>query len=250
MQQFSRMACRGRFLHGGFVLAATILVAACNTDRTDRLITGSIPHDYRERHPIRLTEAEHAIQLMIGSGRGDLTADQRAQVSSMASAWRQESTGRLLIEVPKGSANERAAKYAAREAQSLLRASGVPDQAIVTRSYKTQPQSFGPIRIAYSRIEAQAGPCGEWPEDIGVAPMPSLERMPAQFDNRPYWNFGCSTQQNLAASVANPEDLVQPRAVTPAYAPRRQTVVEKYRKGENPSGQYESSDAGISKVGQ
>jgi pilus assembly protein CpaD len=74
--------------------------------------------------------------------------------------------------------------------------------------------------------------------------------MPHTLDNRPYYNFGCSTQQNLAAMVENPEDLVQPRASTPAYAARRQTVIEKYRKGENPSGQYETKEAKASDVSQ
>jgi pilus assembly protein CpaD len=48
------------------VISASFALAACN--RTDQVITGSIPTDYRDRHPIRLTEAEHAIQLLIGSG--------------------------------------------------------------------------------------------------------------------------------------------------------------------------------------
>jgi pilus assembly protein CpaD len=70
-------------------------------------------------------------------------------------------------------------------------------------------------------------------------------------ENQAYWNLGCSTQQNLAASVANPEDLIQPRPETPPLAGRRQNVIEKYRKGENPSGQYETKqDAQASDVGQ
>ena len=32
--------------------------------------------------------------------------------------------------------------------------------------------------------------------------------------------------------VANPADLVQPRAETPIYAPRRTAVMEKYRLGQ------------------
>lgn len=248
MSQFFRTGSRDRLLYGGFVFAVSVVVAACNTDRA--VVTGSIPHDYRDRHPIRITEAEHEIQLLVGSGRGNLTAEQRAQVSSMASSWHREGTGHLAIELPKGSANERAAAYVAREVRSLLRASGVPAHAITTKSYAVPPEGFGPIRVAYRRIEAHAGPCGLWPEDLGASLRPSLERVAPQFDNRPYWNLGCSTQQNLAASVSNPQDLVQPRAETSAYAPRRQTVMEKYRRGEKTAGQSDSSDAKISKVGQ
>ncbi|MEX0591353.1 MAG: CpaD family pilus assembly protein, partial [Xanthobacteraceae bacterium] len=185
----------------------------------------------------------------IGSGRGDLTASQRAQVTSMAGSWHREGTGIFHIEVPSGTSNARAAKYAAREAQSLLRASGVPARAILTRAYPAPtPESFGPLRLSYARVVAEAGPCGDWPEDLGASPTPRLGQLPPSMENRPYWNFGCSTQQNLAASVANPEDLVQPRAETPALAARRQSVIEKYRKGENPSGQYDTEEAEASDV--
>ena len=238
---FSAVSC-------AVLITTSFVLAACN--RTDQIVTGSIPTDYRERHPIRLTEAEHAIQLLIGSGTGVLTADQRAQVASMASAWRREGTGRLLVEMPRETRNQRAAAYAGREVQSILRASGVPQRAIVTKSYVSHPESFGAVRVAYLRIEAEVDPCGTWPEDLGMSPIPSLQPVPHTLDNRPYYNFGCSTQQNLAAMVENPEDLVQPRAVTPAYAARRQTVIEKYRKGENPSGQYETDEASASEVSQ
>ncbi len=38
--------------------------------------------------------------------------------------------------------------------------------------------------------------------------------------------------------IDNPADLVQPRGETPAYTARRTVAIDKYRKGENPSGSY------------
>src|SRR5690606_23801702 len=162
----------------------------------------------------------HTVHLLIGTGTGVLTAEQRAQVAQMASTWRREGTGHLLIETPKGTANTRTAAYAAREAQSILRASGVPPRAIVAKAYSAEPSALGPVRLGYLRIEAEAGPCGLWPEDIGASLYPSLTRVHPNVENQPYYNFGCSTQQNLAAMIENPEDLVQPRASTPPYAAR------------------------------
>jgi pilus assembly protein CpaD len=58
-------------------------------------------------------------------------------------------------------------------------------------------------------------------------------------------------QRNLAAMVDNPSDLVQPRGEVPAYAPRRSVVLDKWRKGENPSGAYTGYEAGkISDLGK
>ena len=75
------------------------------------------------------------------------------------------------------------------------------------------------IRLNYPKISAVAGPCGLWPEDLG----PSIKNK-SYFENKPYYNFGCANQRNLAAMVDNPADLVQPRPETPAYtadAPHR-----------------------------
>jgi hypothetical protein len=54
----------------------------------------------------------------------------------------------------------------------------------------------------------------------------------------------------FASAVATPEDLVQPRPEDPAYAARRQTVVDKYRQGQDPSTTYtQNTGAKISTVG-
>jgi pilus assembly protein CpaD len=240
----------GRRVLPAIALAATVLtVAACNKT-PQYAVTASIPADFRERHPIRLTENDHTVHLLVGTGTGVLTAEQRAQVASMASTWRREGTGHLVVETPKGSPNARSAAYAARETQSILRASGVPPRAIIAKNYDAGPDMLGPVRLGYNRITAEVGPCGLWPEDLGASLSPSIARVHPNVENQPYYNFGCSTQQNLAAMVEYPEDLVQPRASTPAYAARRQNVMEKYRKGENPSGQYETKEAQASQVSQ
>ncbi|TMJ29922.1 MAG: pilus assembly protein CpaD, partial [Alphaproteobacteria bacterium] len=109
----------------------------------------------------------------------------------------------------------------------------------VARRYRpADPMRLATIRILYPNMIAEAGPCGLWPHDIG----PSLDG--ADFQNREYWNFGCANQRNLAAMVENPADLVQPRGDTPAYAARRSTMLEKYRKGEEPSGKYATDKDG------
>ena len=56
---------------------------------------------------------------------------------------------------------------------------------------------------------------------------------------------------NMAAMVANPADLVQPRPESPSYTQRRSTVLGKYSKGEPTATQYPEQDKGkISDVGK
>ena len=93
------------------------------------------------------------------------------------------------------------------------------------------------IRLTYPKISATAGPCGLWPDDLG----PSINNK-GYFDNKSYYNFGCSNQRNLAAMVDNPADLVQPRTETPAYQMRRDVAFEKYRKGNPTTTAYPEAD--------
>jgi pilus assembly protein CpaD len=222
-----RRAVAGLAVRAAIAAGCALFLCGCNTDQR---VAGppDPPTDYRLRHPITMQESDHSIELFIGSNRGELTPTQRAQVLSFGLGWKREATGGIVIARPVGSSNEQASADAMREIGSILAASGMPPQSIMMRTYPAQ-SSVATVRISYPKITAQAGPCGIWPEDIG----PSMTR--SHDENRPYWNFGCATQRNLAAMVAEPADLVQPRAETAAYTMRRTTVIEKYRVGNDAS---------------
>ena len=214
----------GLAVRAALVAGCALLVCACNTDQQVAGVPDA-PADYRMRHPITISETDRSFEIFVGSNRGTLDPSQRAEVLAFAQTWRHESTGGVLVDLPVGTSNERAAAEAMHEVRSILIATGVPSDGIVERGYHPPPRKLATIHIMYPRIAAQAGPCGVWPEDIG----PSFNR--DYFENQPYWNFGCANQRNLAAMVDNPADLVQPRGETPAYTMRRTTTTEKYRQG-------------------
>jgi pilus assembly protein CpaD len=237
-------AVAGFALRAAVVGGCAIFVCGCTTDQQVAGVP-DVPTDYRQRHPITITEADHTLEVFIGSNRGELNAVQRAEVLAFAQTWKREATGGVVVELPVGTSNERAAAEAVRGIRSIMTASGVPADGIAVRGYHPVAIKLATIRISYPRIAAQAGPCGLWPEDIG----PSWNR--DHFENQPVWNAGCATQRNLAAMVDDPADLVQPRAETPAYEARRTTVLEKYRAGTSTATQDPSSDkAKISDLGK
>jgi pilus assembly protein CpaD len=218
---------RGLALRVAATLGLALFLGGCNTDQK---VAGmpDPPNDYRLRHPITMQESDRGIEVFIGSNRGELTPTQHAQILSFGLAWKREATGGISVERPVGSGNEMAAADALHEITAILAASGMPPQSIVVRTYPAHT-TVASIRISYPKIVAQVGPCGTWPQDIG----PTWNRN--YFENRPWWNQGCATQRNLAAMVADPADLVQPRAESAAYTPRRTMVLEKYRQGTDPS---------------
>ena len=227
-----------------FVSLAALLAGCKTTSQVE--MTQSIPDDYRQRHPIAVREKVQSMTVFIGDARGTLTPAQRAEIGTLAASWRQEATGGIVIELPVGSPNERAAASAAREIRSILAGSGVPGRAIEIRPYPAQdPVRLGTIRVNYPRMAAETGPCGLWPHDLG----PTYD--PIYWANKPAWNHGCANQRNLAAQVADPADLVQPRSETPVLASRRGWVTDKYRRGESTATQIADADkAKISDVGK
>jgi pilus assembly protein CpaD len=165
----------------------------------------------------------------------------------LGQTWMREGTGIISIDVPVNTPNARAAEDSLREIQATLSAAGVPPRATNVRQYRPEdPRHMAAIRLNYPKISAVAGPCGLWPEDIG-----SSIHNKGYFDNKPYYNFGCSNQRNLAAMVDNPSDLVQPRPETPAFTPRRSMAFEKYRKGTTTATTYpEAEKAKLSDTGK
>jgi pilus assembly protein CpaD len=220
----------------GALIGLSTVLGACQ--QTTEIVTATVPDDYRLRHPIAIKEGNQSIVVFVGHGRGGLTAPQRADVMGLARTWVREGTGSVVADVPVNTANARAAAATYREIRAVLAAGGVPSNAVVLRQYQPEDPGVLPtIKLSYPKIAATAGPCGLWPEDLG----PNLQDT-GYTENRPYHNFGCATQRNLAAMVANPADLEQPRPETPAYTSRRNIAFEKYRKGVSTTTTYPEAD--------
>ena len=216
---------RGRSLRmAGVLVGLAVVLGACAHHEE---VTSSIPNDYRQRHPIAIQEADRSVVIFVGHGRGGLSASQRSDVVGLAQSWLHEGTGTIVADVPVKTSNAAAAADAFREVNALLMAAGVPPRGIaVHRYHPDDPRQMATIRLSYPKISAVAGPCGLWPEDLG----PAISNK-SYLENKPYYNFGCAYQRNMAAMVDNPSDLVQPRPETPAYTTRRTEAFEKYRKG-------------------
>jgi pilus assembly protein CpaD len=230
----------------GALAGLSVALGAC-TYTTTEAVTASVPDDYRLRHPIAVEEADRSIVVFVGHGRGGLTASQRTDVIGLAHRWVSEGTGAIVADVPVDTPNARAAAESYREIRSLLAAGGVPAHGITLHHYHPDdPRTFATIRLSYPRIAAVAGPCGLWPDDLGPS---VLDRGYSQ--NKDYYNFGCAYQRNMAAMVANPADLEQPRPETPPYTARRTEAFEKYRKGETTTTNYpEAEKAKLSDTGK
>jgi pilus assembly protein CpaD len=203
-------------------LAATaigaLMLSACANQH--HIEVGAVPDDYRTNHPIVVSEQERTLDIPVASGDTRLTVAARGAIRGYAQRYSANASGTVRIMVPSGSYNANAAALVASDVRSVLASEGVPHGHIITTAYHAAASGdAAPIRLSYLGIAASTGECGRWPEDI----------LANGNENKHYANFGCASQSNLAAQIANPMDLIAPRGSTPIDAERRGQVIIDYR---------------------
>ena len=174
-----------------------------------------------ERHPIAVRQGEMTLDLAVFPGSSGLNESQKDKVANFLADYKSQSSDRLLIRAPSGGPNERAAMRAYDQVRKALRRADIDPRSVALEPYFGNGDPAAPVRLSYLQVVAVPPDCPDWSENIGRDPQ-----------NMPWPNMGCATQRNLAAMVANPEDLVHPRGETPRPGERRDTVWGKYVKGE------------------
>jgi pilus assembly protein CpaD len=217
------------------LVALGALSAALAGCQSGREVTGSTyPVDFRDRHPIVLANGARVLDLFVDAPRG-FSERERADLSSFVAEYRRYGQGPLIAQVPVGTASAPATRSAVERIRS---AAGV--RVSVSTYQPADPALASPVRLSFQRLQAKVGStCGLWPQDLGVSD-PEFSSA-----NQQYWNFGCATQSNFAAQIADPVDLVRGRQVTPPDTGRRMYNIEKLRQGQDPSTQYKEQGASV-----
>jgi pilus assembly protein CpaD len=197
-------------------------IAACSTD------LAVIDDYYRpamhyERYPIEV--AKGAVRLDVSTKRSRLTSRQEDSVIRFGQQAVASGAGRIEVKRPSGGA----AGSVAERVTELLVDTGMPRDAIVHSDYSAGRGA--PVMVTFDRKFAVTAECGDWSEDTAITGQ-----------NTPAPNFGCATQHNIAAMVANPEDFETPRTATPSDPMRRYQVFVDYRKPKNTATSVSSSE--------
>lgn len=215
------------------VLFMALALAGCEHDRETAQVAGWTLIEPTQLHPIMVSQQPANFNLVVPRGSQGLTPAQRAEVLNFASRYRASDSGnsRLIVSAPSGSANEVASMNAAQEVHALLVDSGFSDADIAVEAYHEEGNGAAPVRISYMRYVAEGPSCGSnWSENLASSPKNTVAP-----------NHGCANQRNLAAMIANPADLLGPRTEGPRYSERRDTVMNKWVKGDT-TGAQKSED--------
>jgi pilus assembly protein CpaD len=175
-----------------------------------------------EEHPISVDSQTVTMTMGAAGTEREISSLDGARLKAFADSYMRNGGGVLTVTAPSG---EQGAAAGVRDA---LYRYGVPREAIVAADYRGDG-SGRDIILSYTHYVATPSACGVWE---GMR-----ER---DYRNMRSPNFGCATQNNLAAMIGDPHDLVEPAAMSDPDSATRIRGVEKFRKGEVTSSQTDS----------
>lgn len=193
----------------------------------------TISLDGARNHPIAVEPSYRDLKVQYAGADG-MSAEDAAKFDAFVADYRVHGNGSLGISVPSG-AGSRAAITFFGERAAL---SGISrDKILVTT--REAGNSDARVDVNYIAYTAHTKPCGDWSEDETFT-----------LENHTSANFGCAVQQNIAAMVADPRDLLGPGAMGPVNTNRRAAVMDHYEKGEVTTGaKSNDQSAEVSNVG-
>ncbi len=196
-------------------VAALLVLTACQHQMSGAVDDIYMPQMHYEKHPIQV--AKGTVKLQVPTRSAKLDAKEEDAVRRFAQQANDTDASEVFVQRPAGGMVGNA--VAGRIAQ-LLEREGFPSHKIKHVSYKGGAHS--PVLMSFSRKFAVTSECGDWSDNLSET-----------YSNQNYANFGCAQQHNLAAMVANPQDIETPRTSTSASASRRNEIFDKYIKGED-----------------
>lgn len=150
--------------------------------------------------------------------RGDaLSQTQYADVYRFARRFRAEANGHLTVSLP-GTARPGVGYASALEdIIAALQEAEIPDAKVRRARHTRSHGGLAVLKLSYGRPIAVPPECGKWPRDVGH-----------DHQRVPYPQWGCATQRNFAAMIANARDLQRPQEEDPRSAERRSATWSKY----------------------
>ncbi len=223
------MSFQTKTIRSTLVLSASVLALAltgCKHVENPAKVAGWALVDSAQRYPILVSKEPQTLRVHVPASASGLNSRQRAEVIQFASQYRASDAGngKVRISVPSGSANEVSAMHAVEDMRHILDEEGFSRTDIAIEAFYDDHNPTPPLLLSYTRYVAEAPHCGTFNTNLG-----------SSRSNLPMENMGCSSQAALAAMVANPADLLEPRTSTARMSERRDVVFDEWVQGNKTS---------------
>ena len=199
------------------IMSVTLMAAAVTACSTPTRSTG--PGIFNNK--VQVAESIERLELYTRPNGLELSARDQVAVNQFLQSYGRRGSGPLYINVPATAAGG----LGARDAQALIRQNlsvmGLGRASVQTGQYQVAYNSPAPVVVSYRTLKTIPQDCRQ------------LGDMTDTYTNQPTDNFGCFHTANLAAMIGDPRQLIEPYDMTIPDSQRRQTVYDKYIKGDN-----------------
>ncbi|HEV7353906.1 MAG TPA: CpaD family pilus assembly lipoprotein [Brevundimonas sp.] len=204
-------------------LTASLALAACAAGPS----VGPEPLTPTSRWTLQVEPGVDQIALAVREDA--LSVNQAAALDALTARHRARGVGAVSVAAPAG--EDAAAARTAWNVRDALMARGLPAEAIRMAGYAA-PDPRAPVIVSFETVEARVPACGRAWEDLSA----NSTRTPN--------NFGCAVTANMAAQIADPRDIQQPRAMPLQDSHRAVVVFDNYRQGRQTSAPQEELVSG------
>jgi len=191
-------------------IGATLALGACATTASD-----PEPLTPISRYALQVEPGLDRIALAVHEA--GVSPAQRAALGDLAYRFRAEGASALIVQSPGG--EDPVADRHAWAVAEVLKGHGVPEAALKVEAYAA-PDPRAPVLAGFETLQARIPNCSLQHGDLS-----------ARISNGASRGLGCSVNANLAAQIANPRDIIQPRDMAPAEMGRAAVVFANYRQG-------------------
>jgi pilus assembly protein CpaD len=200
------------YLFRAAAIASVLFAGSCSVSNDGSMVS----EDGARNHPISVEPTFRELKVQFAGGPEGMSADDAVKFDAFLADYRVHGNGSLGISVPNGAPSRAAITYFGERAA----ASGISRDKILVSTHDVGNNDFR-VDVSYIAYTARTEPCGDWSENEAFT-----------MDNVTPKNFGCAVQQNIAAMVADPRDLLGPGGMGQVDTARRATVMDHYEKGE------------------
>ncbi|WP_425991923.1 CpaD family pilus assembly protein [Brevundimonas sp. TWP2-3-2] len=198
------------------VLASAVLLAAPLAACGGAAGSGPVPLTPTSRFALQVEPGIDRVAFAVHET--GLSENQTLALGDMVNRFAVEGAPMLTVEAPSG--DDPVSSDVAWRIKGALEAQGVPPYQVRVVTYLA-PDPRAPVLVGFDTVRAAVPQCGTSWTNLGRTGA-----------NAGYANFGCAVNANLAAQIADPRDIISPRAIQPGSAARRAVVFDKYRLGE------------------
>jgi len=217
---------------------ACLSLGACASPEAAPPLAQAHPITPTERYAIQVKPAP--VELMLAAHSTGLSEAQGSALRDFMGRYDDADRGAISIKAPEHGPDQSGVYRTATATRDFLISHGALPGDVRIEGYDANGDGAAPVRVSFIAYHAQGPVCGTSWSDVSK-----------ESSNEPYSEFGCAVTANVAAQVADPADLLHPRASDPPDALRRADVITKYRKAQTTSTPKDpQADGTFSSVGQ